>query len=70
MMQLFRTMATNDKIFSRMGEKLSCTNLFVALEKQSSQTKKEGLSRYLSVKNEFNFPPINRRCKLATFILR
>ena len=70
MMQLFRTMTTDDKIFSRMGEKLSRTNLFLALEKRSPSDELEPLPYYLSVKKEFKFPPINKRCKLTSFILR
>ena len=63
-------MTTHDKIFSRMGEKLSRTNLFLALEKRLPSDELEPLPFYLSVKKEFKCPPNNKRCKLTNLILR
>ena len=47
-MQLFRTMSTDDSLFSRMGEYLGRTNIFIAIEKDSTHIPSEALPKYLS----------------------
>jgi hypothetical protein len=62
-------MATHEEIFSRMGEKLGRTNLFLALGKDASCKQNDFIPKYMSLKSEFNFPPAKKRCKLTSFIL-
>ncbi len=70
MTQLFRTMATHEDVFSRMGEKLSRTNLYVALQKRICSKENDKIPQYMSFKTEFKYPPANKRCKMTTFNLR
>ena len=70
MMQLFRTMTTDEKLFSRMDVKLRCTNLFIALEMSPNGNENNSFQNYLSVKNEFRFPPRSKMSKLTSFVLR
>ena len=69
MMQLFRTMTTDEKLFSRMDVKLRCTNLFIALEMSPNGNENNSLQN-LSTKNEFQFPPRSKMSKLTSFVLR
>lgn len=69
MMQLFRTMTTDEKLFSRMDVKLRCTNLFIALEMSPNGNENNSLQN-LSTKNEFRFPPRSKMSKLTSFVLR
>merc|ERR1719412_851107 len=67
MTQLFRTMATHEDIFSRMGEKLCCTNLYVALRKGTCCKENDNIPQYMSIRPQFKYPPVNKRCKMTTF---
>ena len=68
-MQLFRTMTTDEKLFSRMDVKLRCTNLFIALEMSPNGNENNSLQN-LSTKSEFRFPPRSKMSKLTSFVLR
>lgn len=68
MMQLFRTMTTDEKLFSRMDVKLRRTNLFIALE-MSPNGNENNYIQNLSTKNEFQFPPRSKMSKLTSFVL-
>ena len=69
-MQLFRTMSTDDSLFLRMGDYIGRTNIFIALEKDSTHNRSDVLPNYLLSKSGFTYPPTNKKCKITSFILR
>ena len=76
-MQLFRTLASHEQIFSWLGQNFVRTNLYVAILTDSSISCHKDVSfdspddniacPGLSVRSEFQFPPANQRCKLGVF---
>ena len=69
-MQLFRTISADDDLFSRLGEHIGQTNIFIAIERNSRKIFSDILPHYLTNKPGFKYPPTNNRCKLTSFILR
>ena len=69
-MQLFRTISADDDLFSRLGEHVGQTNIFIAFERNSNKIISDILPHYLTNKPGFKYPPTNNRCKLTSFILR
>ena len=64
-------MVTHEEIFSRLGQKLNRTNLYLALGRGcASGTHEDVIPKSMSLKSEFSFPPVNKRCKLTSFLLR